>query len=341
MKFVRYVVLCLVSFLASPDLVFAQTTVDLPGIHVSAGDDGVVVSLPGVSVNTTTQPSSAHSQNIESVPQRGAPVVPNIPVNQSASYVNAQMPGMDFSNKNLLRANFTNAVLSGAVFRGSQLSGAEFTNAHLDGADFSGAQLSHADLVNADLSHANLTNADLSGADLTNATFNETIITGARFDGADLSNVDMDKVIRTVGVVPASRYQPVPSTPASQATESNLTGSSGDSNESEAPARKEFIEKLGMAMAGTFFSAILLVLIVLLGGVILVIVRCIKNKDLSNPKKIAWVLLTFFFPPGSYIMMFFVEKKVKWKIVAVILFLISAGATYVGPGGLLLLLQPR
>lgn len=334
MKFARCVALLFFSFVASPDLLFAQTTVDVPGVHISTGDDGVVVSVPGVSVN-------AHAQG--QPPAGVAAPVPQTTINalpvQTSNYQNSNLPGMDLSHRDLTGADFSNATLSGANFSGSILVGAKFGNATLTSVDFSNADLTRATLRNADLTGANLANTIFSGADLGNTTLDGAVVTGARFDGADLSNVDMDKVIRTVGAVPASQHQPVP--PALQSTEKPLTESSHELNEPQRPVREEFIEKLGMAMAGTFFFTILLVLIVLLGGIILVIVRCIKNKDLSNPKKIAWVLLTFFFPPGSYIMMFFVEKKVKWKIVAVILFLMSAGMMYASFSILHLLPKPH
>ncbi|MFM9889198.1 MAG: OmpA family protein [Rickettsiales bacterium] len=132
--------------------------------------------------------------------------IPGISINNgasgnTASYMNAKMPGMDFSHKNLAGAIFLNAELMKSSFAGSVLTKADFTNAQLQGVDFSGADLRGANFLNADLSGANLTNANFSGALLLNAVLDGALANGTRFDGADLTNVDMSKLVRTSAVV--------------------------------------------------------------------------------------------------------------------------------------------
>lgn len=209
MKFtIRFLGLVLITLVSVSFTAKAQT-VDVPGVHISNTSQGAVVNVPGVSINAPAAPAP---QNYGAAPvAQPAPMVVVAPTASStaaASYVNAKLPGMDFSHKNLSDADFTNSTLSGSSFSGSILTGAHFSNANLTNADFSGARLTGADLTNANLSGANLTNADFSNADLTNVRLDGALATGARFDGAILTNVDMGKLVRgapAVVVAPAPR----------------------------------------------------------------------------------------------------------------------------------------
>ena len=156
-----------------------ETTVDTPNLHVYTNGAGTSVVAPGINVQTpgsVTVTSAAKNTTSTTA---------------TASYVNANMPNMDFSNQKLAGVDFSNAVLTGSNFSGTDLTGANLTNANLANANLTGATLVKAQLVNAVLTEANLTNADFSGADLTNATVVGATATGTRFTKAVLTNVDM------------------------------------------------------------------------------------------------------------------------------------------------------
>ncbi len=168
-----------------------ETIVNAPGVQIFHGANGTSVVTPGAQIETS-QPSSpviAPTANTAIVDGMASPAT-------SASYISAQLAGMDFSNQNLSGADFTNATLTGANFRGAILTGAKFNNATLSNVDFSNANLTSAHMINATLSGANLTNADLSRVDLTNATLDHALAINTRFNGAILNNVDMSVLVR-------------------------------------------------------------------------------------------------------------------------------------------------
>lgn len=76
----------------------------------------------------------------------------------------ADLSGIDLSNRNLARLDLTDRDLSDAELRGADL-----TEADLSGANLSGADLRDASLVGTDLRRALLSRADLRGADLERA----------------------------------------------------------------------------------------------------------------------------------------------------------------------------
>lgn len=185
------------ALLASP--VLAETTVLAPGVEIRQGEEGAVVNVPGVHIDTRGMGGEAETVRVETP----RPHHHHEASSSGASYRNAKLAGMDFSRKNLAGADFANATLEGARFAGSNLDHAIFSNATLTQADFSGAVLTGADLANADLSGANLTGADFSGANLANATLDGALVANANFNGANLANVDMSAVVRSASAAVA------------------------------------------------------------------------------------------------------------------------------------------
>jgi|CXWL01.1.fsa_nt_gi glycosyltransferase involved in cell wall biosynthesis len=86
------------------------------------------------------------------------------------------LPGLDFTDAKLERAELTACDLSGSAFRNALAKGARFDGAKLDGADFTYADLAGADfrrasLAGAKLDHARIADLDLAEADLRSARF--------------------------------------------------------------------------------------------------------------------------------------------------------------------------
>jgi len=167
-----------------------EVIVETPGVYVHTGDAGTTVVAPHTLVQT---PPASVQPNIYN-----APPVPSAAVAAPtmAGYVNANLPNVDFHDRNLAGADFTNATLTGANFSGANLVGAVFTNATLSGADLTHAQLEGANLVNASLVGANLTDANLSRADLANAKVDGALAIHTKFKGANLVNVNMKSLVR-------------------------------------------------------------------------------------------------------------------------------------------------
>lgn len=149
--------------------------IDVPGVHYESGSEGTQIVAPGVNLKLPNEMPEE-----DTVEGQHAVVATSSSSTVSASYVNSQLAGMDFSGQNLKGADFSNATLTGANFSGANLAGAKF--------------------INADLTGANLTDADLTGADLTNATLKQALVVNARFENATLMNVDMNDAIRSAPV---------------------------------------------------------------------------------------------------------------------------------------------
>jgi len=170
-----------------------ETTVIAPGVEIHSNENRVSINAPGVHIESPNNPDASGTTIVSTT----------TPATSVASYANAHLEGMNFSNRDLTNAIFTNATLTGANFSGSNLTGANFSNATLTNADFTNANLTNARLNNTTFAGANLTNANLSGADLTNATFDQALISGTRFDGATMTNVDLSKAIKQAAARPA------------------------------------------------------------------------------------------------------------------------------------------
>jgi len=97
---------------------------------------------------------------------------------------------LNWSGKNLDRADLRDADLCGAILRDADLRDADLCGANLDRADLCGANLYRADLRDADLCGVNLCRANLCRADLCGAN-----LRGANLRGADLYRADLRDAI--------------------------------------------------------------------------------------------------------------------------------------------------
>ena len=114
------------------------------------------------------------------------------PDGEPISYADQELPGTDFTRKQLARADFRNADLKRAIFTGAILHGALFCDADLREANLAEAVLNGADFRGANLAGANLIGADFSGADLREANLQGSYLWGADFHDADLLNTLLD-----------------------------------------------------------------------------------------------------------------------------------------------------
>jgi len=104
-----------------------------------------------------------------------------VPDLSGASFVRANLCGVDFHEANLHWAYFREADLCGANLCGANLRAADFSKASLGKAD-----LRHTKLCDAALIGTNLSKADLSGADLSRAH-----LAGVKFYGANLVETNL------------------------------------------------------------------------------------------------------------------------------------------------------
>lgn len=88
----------------------------------------------------------------------------------------SSLPGINFNQAKLMKANFQGAELSSANFGKADLSQAILRNARLGRAYFNFANLENSDLRGADLSYACLSNANLRGANLCGADLTGAVI---------------------------------------------------------------------------------------------------------------------------------------------------------------------
>lgn len=124
----------------------------------------------------------------------GVPAILN-----GAHLFNADLRGMDFAGRDMLKIDLRNADLTGADLQdanltGALLSGAIFTRADLRGAVLDHAELMRARLSGADLDSASLVEANLTGADLTRANLHMADLTGAKLKGTQLAGADLTAV---------------------------------------------------------------------------------------------------------------------------------------------------
>lgn len=106
------------------------------------------------------------------------------------SYPNADLRGLDFSDRMMSGCNLTGADLRGASLAKARLQDAKLTSADLRGADLSGA-----DLARVDGRKAHLDDANLEGATMTDADFSLSQARGAqatKLNGARLRLVQAD-----------------------------------------------------------------------------------------------------------------------------------------------------
>ena len=125
----------------------------------------------------------------------------------------ADLPYVDWSDKDLLFADFSDANLEGANLKGAKLEGVSFffanlknadlRDADLSASDLEGANLEKANLSGANLSHANLADANLSGANLQAATLQCTDLLGVSLHDANLKDVNFGWPIDRQAVIDA------------------------------------------------------------------------------------------------------------------------------------------
>lgn len=96
-----------------------------------------------------------------------------------ASFVDAQLAGIDLSGSDLSLADMRGADLTGAKFVGATLGGTDFTGATLRGADLTRAFLFGTIFVDADLSGANQTGATRCNVVEPNGAITVGFVTGA------------------------------------------------------------------------------------------------------------------------------------------------------------------
>ncbi len=132
-----------------------------------------------------------------------------------ANFVEADLAGLDLSERTVDQANFSRAFLNNvnwtdasavdAVFHSAGLAGADFIRTDLTAADFTGAvmysaaikeaNLTNATLLLADLHFAKMTDANLQGADLRGVDLGESILKNVSFKGANLAGADLSRAV--------------------------------------------------------------------------------------------------------------------------------------------------
>lgn len=108
-----------------------------------------------------------------------------------ANFFGADVTGADFSDAVLVACDFRRAIMNNCVLdranlAGSALQGAMLSDSCMDGADLSNSRLQGADLIGADLGGANLLNCDLRSACL-----KYTRLQGAQLQGANVAEADL------------------------------------------------------------------------------------------------------------------------------------------------------
>lgn len=137
----------------------------MSGAGMSLAKDNVQsISVSGAIINKAEGPGAVSIQNIpgRTSVAKDATII-TINGKTTIKHHNSKKTSSDTEN------DFINADLSGVNFSNKNLFGADFTNADLSGANLSHANLQNAVLINANLSSTNLSGANLKGADLTNA----------------------------------------------------------------------------------------------------------------------------------------------------------------------------
>jgi uncharacterized protein YjbI with pentapeptide repeats len=116
---------------------------------------------------------------------------------KKASFLHANLQGVDFSEADLELATLLTARASAAKFRGASLRKlhavmeCSFAGANFDGADLSGAFMRGSNLRGASFEEARLDGADLSECDLTGANLSRVQAKGVRFIGANLTQATL------------------------------------------------------------------------------------------------------------------------------------------------------
>ena len=109
-----------------------------------------------------------------------------------ASFVNANLAGVDGLSSTFLNTDFSGAAMSNGFWRDSNFSNAQFVGANLAETEFRWSDLSGANLSGARIyGGSNWMGVNLSGADLTNAMMYDMDLTGADLTGADLTGARM------------------------------------------------------------------------------------------------------------------------------------------------------
>lgn len=103
-----------------------------------------------------------------------------------ASFVKAQLDNADFSFSNLERAVLANADLMGAVFQSSRMQHADLHSVTARNADLRKARLDSADMSDANFANSELEDASLVGADLEKTDLRDTYMYGADLSKAHL-----------------------------------------------------------------------------------------------------------------------------------------------------------
>jgi uncharacterized protein YjbI with pentapeptide repeats len=94
---------------------------------------------------------------------------------------------LDFRDLDVTKWAWSGAEIPGADFSGKDLQNLDFYACNLAGANFTGVKLAGACLRKCTLDYADFSAADLTGADLSRAEACETIFTGATLSGANVT----------------------------------------------------------------------------------------------------------------------------------------------------------
>lgn len=108
----------------------------------------------------------------------------------STDYASQTIDGINFSEKNLIRANFTNTEIGNTNFQGANLTQGNFTNAELETVDMKNTNLTQCNLTNAELKNVDLRNANLTQCNLTNVELENVDLRNAVLVQANLLNVE-------------------------------------------------------------------------------------------------------------------------------------------------------
>lgn len=114
---------------------------------------------------------------------------------QKVNFSKANLVGSTFQNAKMQGVIFNKSILLNTKFQGANLVEANFQNANLGYANFSCAELSKADFKQSDLREADFTDSNLSGADFWGATMIGTNLSGANLKQANITKANLKKII--------------------------------------------------------------------------------------------------------------------------------------------------
>ncbi len=162
---------------------------------VNSGDSQVEINGSGIKVNSPNGSVDINLPTQIKVEAKGDTSQVSTGFTADKDYINAELIGIDFSNKDLSGKNFSNAEIANCDFTGANLTNAIFNNADIENTNFSHAILTNSSFIGVTLTDSDISFANFGSANLTNADLDNVIKTGANFKGAILTNVEMSALI--------------------------------------------------------------------------------------------------------------------------------------------------